>query len=69
MMFFNSIHDEIKQKAYYKWKDASEPEGKSLKFWLEAEKELRPSWRRIELTSPPSVTFFHGYPSLIRESH
>jgi len=32
---------EIKKLAYVKWQQAGSPEGDGVKYWLEAEKELR----------------------------
>lgn len=29
----------VREIAYQRWKDAGEPEGESLRFWLEAESE------------------------------
>jgi hypothetical protein len=31
---------EIGQRAYQKWEAAGKPDGKDLKFWLEAQREL-----------------------------
>jgi hypothetical protein len=31
----------IRQRAYQKWEAAGRPEGNDMKFWLEAERELR----------------------------
>ena len=31
----------IRQRAYEKWEAAGKPEGIAIRFWLEAEKELR----------------------------
>ena len=32
---------QIRQRAYEKWEAAGKPEGIAIRFWLEAEKELR----------------------------
>jgi DUF2934 family protein len=33
-------HHEIGKRAYEKWEAAGKPNGKDLKFWLEAQREL-----------------------------
>lgn len=33
----------IRQRAYEKWENAGRPDGDGLRFWLEAERELRQS--------------------------
>jgi hypothetical protein len=35
--------DEIRVRAYEKWEQAGRPDGDGVRFWVEAEEELRAS--------------------------
>lgn len=35
-----SLHDAIRELAYFKWKAAGCPDGQDDRFWLDAEREL-----------------------------
>lgn len=40
----NYIKEYIEEKAYELWKNAGEPEGKDLEFWLQAESQVKQSF-------------------------
>jgi hypothetical protein len=38
-MDMNLVEQEVRKHAYYKWEAAGRPHGRSLEFWINAEKE------------------------------
>lgn len=34
------VKQEVQKHAYYKWEAAGRPHGRSMEFWLDAEKEI-----------------------------
>ncbi len=55
----------IQESAYYKWQAAGCPEGKSGKFWLEAEKEVLHIPDRIVWSMPPILDGEWHIPEII----
>jgi hypothetical protein len=36
----NRVDEELHELAYFKWLDAGKPEGRTLEFWCEAERDM-----------------------------